>query len=116
MDAPPAAPEPPACLSAIRGARVLLVEDNDINQLVAQEMLGEAGLEVAIAENGQVALEMVQQDWYDLVFMDMQMPVMDGVTATREIRKIGRLARLPIVAMTANAMAQPTVSGACRPA
>ena len=105
VDAPDAS-EPPTCLAAIRGARVLLVEDNEINQLVAQEILGEAGLEVAIAENGQVALEMVQKHWYDLVFMDMQMPVMDGVTATREIRRIGRLARLPIVAMTANVMAQ----------
>ncbi|WBY00390.1 response regulator [Ramlibacter tataouinensis] len=99
------APLQPDCLASIRGARILLVEDNDINQLVAQEILGEAGLEVTVAENGQVALEMVQSAYYDLVFMDMQMPVMDGVTATREIRKIARLARLPIVAMTASVMA-----------
>ncbi|WP_332813105.1 PAS domain-containing hybrid sensor histidine kinase/response regulator [Ramlibacter sp.] len=105
VDAPAAPPQPPDCLAAIRGARVLLVEDNDINQLVAQEILREAGLDVSVAGNGQIALEMVQKSWYDLVFMDMQMPVMDGVTATREIRRIGRLARLPIVAMTANAMA-----------
>jgi two-component system, sensor histidine kinase and response regulator len=93
-------------LSAIRGARVLLVEDNDINQQVARELLEDAGLVVEVADNGQVALDMVQRAFYDLVFMDMQMPVMDGITATREIRKIAWLGRLPIVAMTANAMEQ----------
>jgi two-component system, sensor histidine kinase and response regulator len=93
-------------LSAIRGARVLLVEDNDINQQVARELLEDAGLVVEVADNGQVALDMVQRAFYDLVFMDMQMPLMDGITATREIRKIGWLGRLPIVAMTANAMEQ----------
>jgi CheY-like chemotaxis protein len=61
---------------------------------------------VDVAENGQVALDKVQHAFYDLVFMDMQMPVMDGITATCEIRKFLRLARLPIVAMTANAMEQ----------
>jgi two-component system sensor histidine kinase/response regulator len=93
-------------LAALRGARILLVEDNDINQQVARELLEDAGLAVEVADNGQVALEMVQKNSYDLVFMDMQMPVMDGVTATREMRKLQRLAHLPIVAMTANAMEQ----------
>ncbi|MBX3587381.1 MAG: response regulator [Ramlibacter sp.] len=93
-------------LTAIRGARILLVEDNDINQQVARELLQDAGLTVEVAEHGRMALDMVQQASYDLVFMDMQMPVMDGVTATIEIRKIARLAGLPIVAMTANAMEQ----------
>jgi len=106
MDDTPDVPVPPPGLAAIRGARVLLVEDNDINQMVAREILEDAGLLVEVAENGQLALEMAQQSPFDLVFMDMQMPVMDGVTATREIRKIGTLARLPIVAMTANAMEQ----------
>jgi CheY-like chemotaxis protein len=82
------------------------VEDNDINQQVARELLEDAGLVVEVADNGQVALDMVQRAFYDLVFMDMQMPVMDGIIATREIRKIAWLGRLPIVAMTANAMEQ----------
>ncbi|MDP3762359.1 MAG: response regulator [Ramlibacter sp.] len=102
----PQAPEAPAQLADIRGARVLLVEDNDINQMVARAVLEDAGLIVEVAENGRVALDMVQQSPFDLVFMDMQMPVMDGVTATREIRAIDRLGKLPIVAMTANAMEQ----------
>jgi two-component system sensor histidine kinase/response regulator len=102
----PEVPGVPAALAALRGARILLVEDNDINQMVATEILEDAGLVVEVAENGQVALEKVQQSYYDLVFMDMQMPVMDGVSATREIRKIARLAELPILAMTANAMEQ----------
>ncbi|WP_219851702.1 response regulator [Methylibium rhizosphaerae] len=93
-------------LVALHGARVLLVEDNDINQLVATELLEDFGLVVDVAGNGQIALHMVQQASYDLVFMDMQMPVMDGVTATREIRKIRALQKLPIAAMTANAMQQ----------
>jgi two-component system, sensor histidine kinase and response regulator len=103
QDAPDALPPG---LAALRGARILLVEDNEINQLVAQEMLVEAGLQVEIAANGQVAVEKVQAGHYDLVFMDMQMPVMDGVTATRLIRQVPRLDRMPIVAMTANAMEQ----------
>jgi len=93
-------------LVALHGARVLLVEDNDINQLVATKLLEDFGLVVDVAGNGQIALDMVQQASYDLVFMDMQMPVMDGVTATREIRKIRALQKLPIAAMTANAMQQ----------
>jgi len=91
-------------LSSIAGARILLAEDNDINQQVACELLGDAGLLVDVAENGRLALEKAQHESYDLVLMDMQMPVMDGIEATRELRKIPRLAGLPIVAMTANAM------------
>jgi len=93
-------------LASIRGARVLLVEDNDINQQVAKELLEDAGLVVDVADDGQIGLDMVQAGDYDLVLMDMQMPVMDGVTATLAIRKIGRLASVPIIAMTANAMEQ----------
>jgi two-component system, sensor histidine kinase and response regulator len=93
-------------LAQLRGARILLVEDNEINQQVAREMLQDCGLVVDVAENGEIALGLVQKFAYDLVFMDMQMPVMDGVTATREMRKDPKLELLPIVAMTANAMEQ----------
>jgi two-component system, sensor histidine kinase and response regulator len=93
-------------LAALAGARILLVEDNDINQQVARELLEDAGLVVEVADNGQVALDLLQKARYDLVFMDMQMPVMDGIAATREARKLEALAHLPIVAMTANAMEQ----------
>jgi len=95
-------------LDALAGARILLVEDNELNQQVACELLHDAGFVVEIADNGQVAVEMVaktQYPPYDLVLMDMQMPVMDGVSATRLLRQDRRNAQLPIVAMTANAMA-----------
>lgn len=98
---PPVADELPL---AIRGARVLLVEDNELNQMVAVELLRDAGFDVDVAGNGQVAIERLHEDSYDLVLMDMQMPVMDGETATRHLRADPRFARLPIVAMTANAM------------
>ena len=91
-------------LAPIAGAHVLLVEDNDMNQQVATEILEGAGFTVELAENGQVALEKIQQTPFDIVLMDMQMPVMDGITATREIRKLPRLQNTPIIAMTANAM------------
>ena len=88
---------------ALRGARVLLAEDNEMNQQIACELLGDAGLVVDVAQNGEEALRKVHSTRYDLVLMDMQMPVMDGVTATQAIRRMARLRHLPIVAMTANA-------------
>ena len=89
----------------IRGARVLLVEDNEVNQQIATELLELAQLVVVTADNGQIGLEKVQSGPFDVVLMDMQMPVMDGYTASREIRNNPALANLPIIAMTANAMA-----------
>ncbi|PUA96946.1 signal transduction histidine kinase [Acidovorax sp. 107] len=95
-----------AHLSAIAGARVLLVDDNDLNQQVGAELLTGAGLVVDVAQNGQVALDMLAQAPYDLVLMDMQMPVMDGLTATRHLRQNPAWAQLPVLAMTANAMSR----------
>jgi two-component system sensor histidine kinase/response regulator len=91
-------------LEAIKGARLLLVEDNILNQQVARELLTAVGFIVDVAENGKVALERLKETAYHAVLMDVQMPEMDGETATREIRKIERFAKLPILAMTAGAM------------
>ena len=96
-------------MAMLRGARILLVEDNELNQEVASEILRDAGFFVDIAEDGQVAVDKVTRNTgeaWDIVLMDMQMPVMDGVTATVEIRQDARFSALPIVAMTANAMQQ----------
>jgi PAS domain S-box-containing protein len=93
-------------LQNIRGARILLVEDNEINQQVAKEILEGAGLSVTLANNGQEAVDAVQKENYDVVLMDVQMPVMDGYTATREIRNLkSEIRNVPIIAMTAHAMA-----------
>jgi two-component system, sensor histidine kinase and response regulator len=91
-------------LRKIRGARVLLAEDNEINQQVAEEILQQAGLVVRIANNGKEAVEMVKAGNFDVVLMDLQMPVMGGFEATQEIRRDERFQDLPIIAMTAHAM------------
>jgi len=101
---------PPGTLKLARrteefyGARVLLVEDNIINQRVASEILKNAGIMVDTAENGEIAVQMVQATDYDSVLMDIQMPVMDGYEATHMIKQLPDVITPPIIAMTAHAM------------
>jgi signal transduction histidine kinase/ActR/RegA family two-component response regulator len=83
---------------------ILLAEDNEINQIIAEEMLKQEGYTVDVAGNGQEAIDKLLSGDYALVLMDIQMPVMDGITATHEIRKIDRFKNIPIIAMTAHAM------------
>ncbi|MCV2366191.1 PAS-domain containing protein [Paucibacter sp. DJ1R-11] len=103
----PAAPAAAPSLRPLQGLRLLVVEDNPNNQQVAQELLEDAGALVQLAGHGQIAVDVLRADpdGFDVVLMDVQMPVMDGYTATRVIRQQLGLVELPIVAMTANAMA-----------
>ncbi|WAH60403.1 response regulator [Pseudomonas silvicola] len=100
--------------AAQRRARILLVEDNPVNQLVAKGMLSKLGCEVTVAAHGGEALAALEDREYDLVLMDCNMPVMDGYEASRRIRQSGRWPQMPIVALTANAM--PEERERCRAA
>ena len=90
--------------ASLRGARILLVEDNPINREIALTLLGNAGIFVTTADDGQEALDMLARQSFDGVLMDCQMPVMDGYAATRALRDESRWRDLPVIAMTANAM------------
>ena len=91
-------------MAHLAGSRILVVEDNEINQLVAQEMLTSAGMDVTLAGSGVEALRFLDERPFDLVLMDIQMPEMDGLTATELLRADPRFSGLPIIAMTAHAM------------
>ena len=91
-------------VSKLRGAKILLVEDNEINQELALELLSTNGIIPTLAENGQIALELIEKHEFDGVLMDCQMPVMDGYTASKKIRDQQKLNDLPVIAMTANVM------------
>ena len=93
-----------SAIAKLRGASILLVEDNELNQELAQELLTTNGIRVATADNGEEALMMLKTNDYDGVLMDCQMPVMDGYTATRKIREQDRFKDFPVIAMTANTM------------
>ena len=106
---PPTAPAGAATRAAapagLRGRRVLLVEDNELNRFVATELLGDvAGMDISVAVHGEEALERLRHERFDLVLMDIQMPGMDGYRATQLIRANPALATLPVIAMTAHAM------------
>jgi PAS domain S-box-containing protein len=101
--------------ASIDGARILVAEDNAFNQQVAQELLEAAGARVTVVDTGQAVLDILDAgERFDVVLMDMQMPVMDGLEATRRLRRRAEFADLPIIAMTANAYAED--DAACRAA
>jgi len=95
----------PSSMSGLYGVRLLLVEDNEINREVAEGLLTRAGISLQIVHNGQEAIDALEHDDFDGVLMDLQMPVMGGLEATRILRGNPRFKELPIIAMTANAMA-----------
>jgi len=105
----PGAPQPER-FDSLRGAMVLLAEDNEFNQVVARELLDAIGVESVLARNGQEAVELAEQAAFDLILMDVQMPEMDGYQATRAIRKLPGCEAIPIVALTADGMPENRAS------
>jgi len=101
IDTPKNEPQP----ANLNGIRLLLVEDKEINQKIVCDLLNKQGAQVSVAENGRKALSILGQQTFDMVLMDVQMPEMDGYQATRAIRSDGRFNDLPIIAMTAHAIA-----------
>jgi two-component system sensor histidine kinase/response regulator len=105
--------EPPSVeqLVTLKGYRILLVEDNLLNQEIVLDILTDMGLSVSLCQNGQEAIDFLQHQNVDLILMDMQMPIMDGLSATRILRSLPKFQSIPILAMTANAM--PSEREAC---
>ncbi|MDJ1183184.1 hybrid sensor histidine kinase/response regulator [Roseofilum casamattae] len=93
-----------AAIARLQGASILLVEDNKLNQEFATDLLSNNGIKVRVANNGEEALNLLKEETFDGILMDIHMPVMDGYKATQEIRKQPSYVKLPIIAMTANAM------------
>ncbi len=91
-------------IDKLSGAKLLLVDDNEINQLIGSELLAKAGISIVTQGNGQMCIDLLKQEEFDGVLMDMQMPVMDGITATSIIRNQLNMQQLPIIAMTANVL------------
>jgi len=93
-----------SCFKKLAGSRILLVEDNPLNQQIASQILRSNGFIVDIAEDGIAAIEAVEKDTFDCILMDCQMPRMDGYTAANKIKEQSKFAHIPIIAMTANTM------------
>ena len=98
--APPEASSPRS--ESLKGARILVVDDEPLNSMILTEILAELQVSVSLAENGQSALDQAKAELFDLILMDMQMPILNGLDATRQIRRISGYEEIPIIALTAN--------------